>query len=230
MRISAAGINLIKSREGCKLKAYKCPAGIWTIGYGHTGPEVHEGMEVTDEEASTLLQADLLTFDAGASNHCPEATQSQHDALVCLAFNIGLGNFDKSSVARLHNAKKYAEAAQAFALWNRAGGKILPGLVARRAAEAALYLSDIPQESAPNADGEKPLFHSRTINGQAIAASATVIPAAGKFLPEGWIDSLKDSLGMIPAGWATYAVLGLTILGIGISVYARWRDRAEGRS
>lgn len=230
MRLSTIGLDLIKSREGCKLKAYRCPAGVWTIGYGHTGPEVHEGMEVTNEEANAILQADAVAFDAGVSAACPVSTQSQHDALVCLAFNIGIEAFNKSSVCRLHNAGKYAEAAQAFALWNRAGGHVLPGLVARRAAEAALYLSDVPQEQAASADGESSLAHSRTINGQVIAGGATIIPAIGSALPDDWTDQLKESLAMIPHGWAAYAVLGLTILGIGLSVYARWSDRHAGRA
>jgi len=230
VRISKAGIDLIKSREGCKLKAYLCPAKVWTVGYGHTGPEVHEGMEVTNEEASTLLQADLLGFDAGVSTTCPAVTQSQHDAMVCLSYNIGIGAFKKSSVARLHNAGKYAEAAQAFGLWNKAGGRVLAGLVARRAAEAALYLADVPKEQASTADGEKPLATSRTINGQAIAGAATVIPAAASALPSDWTDQLKDALSGIPHEWATYAVLGLTLLGIGLSVYARLKDRSEGRA
>src|SRR6185369_5373997 len=150
MRLTQDGIDLIKARESCRLKAYKCPAGIWTIAYGHTGPEVHEGWEITQDEADALLRADLITFDAGVTRICSTGTDCQHSAMVSLAYNIGLGSFAKSSVARLHNAERYAEAAQAFALWNKAGSKVLAGLVARRAAESALYLKDTPVENAPN--------------------------------------------------------------------------------
>jgi len=230
MKLSPRGLALLTKSESCRLKAYKCPAGVWTIGWGHCGPEVHEGMEVTNEEASTLLQADVLAFDAGVSAICPESTQSQHDAMCCLAFNIGIEAFRKSSVARLHNAGKYAEAGQAFALWNRAGGKVLPGLVARRAAEASLYLSDVPQEQAANADGEKSLVHSRTINGGTLATAGTTLTIISQVMPEGTLDTIKDALGGIPGTWAAYAVLGLTLLGVGLSIYARWSDRNEGRA
>jgi len=137
------------------LKAYQCPAGIWTVGYGHTGPEVHEALIITGSEADALLHADLKAFDAGVAKACPEATNGQHAAMVSLAFNIGLGNFTRSSVARLHNSRKYSEAAQAFALWNKTKGIVLAGLVARRASEAALYLSDtLTQDAAPEVNAQ----------------------------------------------------------------------------
>ena len=230
MKISPAGIDLIKKSESCRLKAYKCPAGKWTISYGLTGDWVHEGMEISQDEADQLFNSHLVQFDASVQRLCPDAAPNQHSAMVSLAYNIGTGAFAKSSVCRLHNAGRFAEAAQAFALWNRAGGKVLSGLVKRRAAEAALYLEGADVTSAPNADGEKPLTTSRTINGQAIAGAATVIPAAASALPHDWTDQIKEALTGIPADWATYAVLGLTLLGIGLSVYARVKDRRDGRA
>ncbi|TAL05057.1 MAG: lysozyme, partial [Chloroflexota bacterium] len=88
MKLTSAGIDLIKSRESCRLKAYQCPAGIWTIGYGHTGPEVHDNLEITQGEADILLQSDLIIFDAGVSRICPSGTDCQHSAMVSLAYNI----------------------------------------------------------------------------------------------------------------------------------------------
>src|SRR5438132_3438694 len=168
MKLIADGIDLIKSRESCRLAAYRGPAGVWTIGYGHTGEEVHEGLSISQPDADALLAADLCIFDAGVSKTCPAGSDCQHAAMVSLAYNIGLSAFQKSSVARLHNYGRYAEAAQAFALWNKAGGKVQAGLVSRRAAEAALYLRDQPPESLPTGEGEKPLAASRTLNGQVL--------------------------------------------------------------
>lgn len=237
MKITQAGIDLIKSRESCRLKAYKCPAGIWTIGYGHTGSEVHDGWEISQDEAETLLRSDLLVFDAGVQRDCAQSTDCQHSAMVSLAYNIGLGNFAKSSVMRLHNADRYAEAAQAFALWNKAGGKVLAGLVSRRAAEAALYLEDLPQETisaVPNADGEKSLTDSRTMNGQAIAGTATVAGTGLSALNahSDTLSQITDQLGGIASYLPQigYAIAALTIGGIALSIYGRWRDRQEGRA
>lgn len=241
MKLDAAGLALIKSREGCRLKAYLCPAKVWTIGYGHTGPEVHDGLVWTQEEADAVLQADLLRFDAFVSKTCPDASGEQHSAMVCLAFNIGNGAFAKSSVARLHNAGKYAEAAQAFLLWNKAGGKVLAGLVQRRAAESVLYLSgepsqlDIPDEIPSTATGEKSLGASKTMIGQGIAGAATAATVLKETIPTtdgGVLQQIMDSLAPLApyAPQLGTAIVVLGVVGIAISVYARWNDRREGRA
>jgi lysozyme len=142
MTLIAEGIALITAFESCRLKAYRCPAGLWTIGYGHTGAEVHDGLTITQAEADGLLRTDLAKFDTGVLRLCPQSRDTQHAAMVSLAYNIGLGNFANSSVARLHNAGRYGYASKAFALWNRVDGEVLPGLTKRRAAEASLYLRD----------------------------------------------------------------------------------------
>lgn len=139
MNIGTKGLALIKRFEGCKLTAYKCPAGIWTIGYGSTGPHVKPGMEITEAQAEQLLRDDLARFEQAVSAAAPNATQNQFDAMVSLAFNIGIAGFQKSSVLRLHNLGKFQGAADSFALWNKGGGKVLPGLVRRRADESHLY-------------------------------------------------------------------------------------------
>jgi len=140
MEISQLGIDLIKRFEGCRLTAYKCPAGIWTIGYGHTG-NVQKGQKITQEEADRLLKADLIV-------HCNNVSrlvrvplnQNQFDALVSFEYNVGYGNFAKSTLLKLINQKKYDEAAEQFKLWKYARGVVLAGLVRRRAAEKALFL------------------------------------------------------------------------------------------
>lgn len=137
--IGGAGLAIIKQFEGLELKAYLCPARVWTIGYGSTGPHVKPGMTITEAQAEALLRDDLARFEAAAHSAAPNATQNQFDAMVSLAFNIGIGAFQKSSVLRLHKAGDFAGAGRAFGMWVKAKGKTLPGLVRRRAAEAALY-------------------------------------------------------------------------------------------
>lgn len=138
--IGAEGLALIKSFEGQRLTAYKCPAGVWTIGYGSTGSHVRPGMTISEAEAEALLRQDLARFENTVAAAVPKATQNQFDAMVSLAFNIGTAAFAQSTVARRAKAGDHKGAATAFALWNKAGGKVLPGLTRRRAAESALYL------------------------------------------------------------------------------------------
>lgn len=138
-KMGAAGLNIVKLFEGCELSAYRCPAGIWTIGYGSTGPHVRPGMVITRQRAEALLQDDLARFEAAVDNAAPRASQDQFDAMVAFAFNVGITEFTKSTLLRKHKAGDFAGARAEFARWNKAGGKVLPGLTRRRAAEAALY-------------------------------------------------------------------------------------------
>lgn len=140
MNISATGLALVKFFEGCKLTAYKCPAGVWTIGYGSTGPHVHEGLKITQERADELLREDLARFEKGVDDAVTVGmTQSQFDALVAFAFNVGLGNLRSSTLLKKVNAHLNQEAPDQFLRWNKAGGVVLAGLTKRRKAEAALY-------------------------------------------------------------------------------------------
>lgn len=143
MNISQEGINLIKQFEGCRLEAYLCPANVWTIGYGSTGPDITKGLKIGQETAEIMLRNDLVKFENAVTKYAGKAHQNQFDAMVSLCYNIGQGNFSKSSVARLHKAGQYNGAAAAFLLWNKAGGKILNGLVTRRKAERNLYLGEV---------------------------------------------------------------------------------------
>ena len=140
MNISETGIQLIKKFEGCSLKAYKCPAGIWTIGYGHTSG-VKEGQTITKKEAEAYLKQDLTTFETFVSNLVTVAiNQNQFDALVSFCYNLGPGNLRSSTLLKRINAGDFNGAAEQFDRWVYAGGKKLPGLVKRRAAEKALFL------------------------------------------------------------------------------------------
>ena len=136
------GLPIIKQFEGCKLKAYLCPANVWTIGWGRT-TNVKRGDTCTQAQADAWLSEDYDAFERGVLNLLDDqlTTPNMLGAMVSLAYNIGLGAFGKSSVLRNHLARRYTSAAASFKLWNKGGGKVLPGLVRRRAAEAVLYLS-----------------------------------------------------------------------------------------
>lgn len=139
MQISKAGLDLIKQFEGLYLKAYRCPAGVPTIGYGHTAG-VAMGQTITQQQADDYLRRDVRQFERAVARLVTvPLTQGQFDALVSFAFNLGEGALAQSTLLRLLNAGDYAGAAAQFERWNKAGGRVLPGLVRRRAAERALF-------------------------------------------------------------------------------------------
>ena len=135
--------NLIKHFEGCSLEAYADPATgaePWTIGYGHTGPEVHPGMTITQDEADALLREDAekVAKQIAPMVHVP-LSQEEFDALVCFVFNVGIGNFAKSTLLKKLNAGDYEGAADELPKWNKAAGKVMAGLTRRRNAERELF-------------------------------------------------------------------------------------------
>lgn len=139
MKISQEGVNLIKHFEGCRLEAYKCPAGVWTIGYGHT-KGVKEGDAIEQEAAEAFLIEDLEAFEQAVARLVKvPITQQQFDALVSFTFNLGAGNLAASTLLRKLNNYQYAEVPEQMMRWVKAGGQVLDGLVRRRAAEAALF-------------------------------------------------------------------------------------------
>lgn len=143
---STAAIDLIKQFEGCKLTAYPDPGtggDPWTIGWGSTGEGIRKGVTWTQQQADERLRADVLRFAKGVSDAIGGAATTQHqfDAMVSLAYNIGVKAFSDSTLLRLHKAGNYSLAAEQFERWNKAGGRVLNGLTRRRAAEAALYRS-----------------------------------------------------------------------------------------
>jgi lysozyme len=142
---SQRGVDLIKSFEGVRLKAYPDPGtggAPWTIGYGSTGPDVKRGMVITQSQAEVMLKHDLKKFENFVNSHVHvELTQGQFDALVSFAYNCGPGNLQNSTLLRDVNAGRFEAAANEFAKWNRAAGRVLPGLTRRRAAEAELFRS-----------------------------------------------------------------------------------------
>lgn len=142
MDYSNSGLELTKSFEGLRLTAYRDGAGVLTIGYGHTGPEVHEGLVITEAEAEMLLRRDMADAVAWVNGLVKVTlTQGQFDALVDFTYNAGRGSFRGSTLLRMVNAGDFKGAEGQFGLWVHAGGEVEPGLVRRRAAEAALFLS-----------------------------------------------------------------------------------------
>lgn len=137
MKISQEGFDLIKKYEGLKLTCYKCPAGVKTIGYGHTGSDVYFGMTITEEEAEALLRDDLRRFERHVEsyNDCYGWTQNEFDALVSFAFNVG--NIRDLTYNGIRSKKMIAEK---MLNYNKAGGKKLAGLVKRRQEEHDLFV------------------------------------------------------------------------------------------
>ena len=144
MKINDDGLRILKSYEGLELKAYKDSVGVLTIGYGHTSaagkPEVKSGMKITEKEAEDILRVDLAKFEEAVFKRLKRTpTNNQFSAMVSLCYNIGPGNFEKSTVLKAFNEGNIKLSGEAFDRWNKAGGVVLRGLVKRRAAERALF-------------------------------------------------------------------------------------------
>ena len=143
LSISPAGIALIQAHEGLRLTAYRDAGVVWTIGYGSTGG-VRRGMTITRDQAVLRLYHDVDDAEATVNNRVTvPLSQSQFDALVSLVFNIGGGAFRKSTLLQKLNAGDYAGASNEFMRWIKAKGRVLGGLVTRRAAERALFSSEV---------------------------------------------------------------------------------------
>ena len=142
MKTSGEGIALIKKFEGCELNAYQCSADVWTIGYGHTRG-VNEGDTRTKDDAEKILIDDLVEFE-GYVNDLVDAefTQNQFDALVAWTFNLGPTNLKSSTLLTRLNSGDLDDVPHQIKRWNKAGGKVLDGLVRRREAEALLWLKE----------------------------------------------------------------------------------------
>jgi lysozyme len=143
--VNSAGLKLLMSSEGCNLTAYKCPAGVLTIGFGSTGDHVKPGMKITQDEADALLIKDLARFEKAVDELIKvELGENQWSAVICFVYNVGIEAFRRSTLLRLINQRDFVGASRQFLLWTKAkdsSGKprVLPGLVMRRQAELALY-------------------------------------------------------------------------------------------
>ena len=148
MKISSKGLSIIKKFEGYSSTSYLCPAGISTIGYGSTYYENGTRVTLDDKSISKALAEQILEYQVSkvygaAVNRYVNVplTQNQFDAITSLAYNIGVGNLQRSTLLRKLNQGKYKKAAKEFSKWRRSGGKVLKGLVKRRKAETDLFNS-----------------------------------------------------------------------------------------
>lgn len=143
MKTSDKGIEFIIKEEGEVLHAYRCQAGVWTIGVGHTGG-VTPDMKITKEQSRQLLKADLCRFEKAVNETIKvPLRQCQFDALVSFSFNVGTQAFKTSTLAKkINDNAPYEEIREQFLRWNKAGGKVLAGLTSRRKREAKLYYGE----------------------------------------------------------------------------------------
>lgn len=140
MKTSKNGIELIKKHEGLRLAAYKCPAGVWTIGYGHTGKDVYKGLTITEQQATELLEKDLQTAENAINKQKLNINQNQFDALASFVFNVGVKAFEQSSLLNIARLRPDSpNIAIEFSKWKYSNSIVLPGLVARRKEESELY-------------------------------------------------------------------------------------------
>ena len=142
MNTSPKGIALIKEFEGLRLKAYQCPGGVWTIGYGHTAG-VKPGMLISKAQAEEYLKADLIAFERYLNGLGLALNQNQFDALISFIYNVGTGNFSSSTLLRKVRANPQENSIMdEFLRWVYSKGRVLPGLQRRRLAEMKLYFSN----------------------------------------------------------------------------------------
>ena len=156
MRMSQTGIIMLKQFEGVRLTAYKAVSTdqYWTIGYGHYGVDVYDGMKITDKQAEEMLKNDLIRYENGVNESVTVTLgQNQFDALVSFAYNCGVSALKGSYLLNLINMGKFADACEEWLLWNKSGGKVLLGLTNRRKAEVALFKQDIETYTVVDSKG-----------------------------------------------------------------------------
>jgi lysozyme len=142
MQLGAKGLALIKSFEQCRLAAYRDQRGVWTVGWGHTGPAIGPQTVCSQTDADAWLFQDTIAAQKAVTNTVDVAiTQNQFDALVSFTFNVGAGSEAHSTLVRLLNGGDTAGAAAQFLVWNHVDGQVNAGLTRRRAAEQALFLA-----------------------------------------------------------------------------------------
>jgi len=141
MQINDAGLKLIEEFEGKRLRAYRDVGGVPTIGYGHTGPDVHMGDVITPQQAENLLDKDLESREKQLTDwlETVPTTPNQFSALLSLGYNVGMGALHRSEVLENHMRGRYNQAAAAFGHWTKVDGVVVGGLVRRRQAERKLY-------------------------------------------------------------------------------------------
>jgi len=203
--LNQATIDLVKEFEGLRTKAYKDSVGIWTIGYGTTaragvGIDPAPGMEITEAEAEYYLQKGLEKFSTEITGAITRPiNENEFGAFVSLAYNIGSGAFKRSTALRKFNAGDKQGAANAILMWNRAGGKVLKGLVRRREAERALFLTPVRVDAATQ--DARPDRSSPTKSTTIQASALQVASGAGAGIAAlGALDGTAQIVALVLAG------------------------------
>ena len=231
MKTSQRGIELIIRFEGFKSEAYLDPVGIPTIGFGFV-KGVKMGDRITLFDAKERLKKELIEYEHGVLSACTHPlNQNQFDAFVCFAFNVGVAGFKKSSVLKAHNRGDFQAASRAFSLWNKAGGKVWPGLTRRRAAEASLYLEpDVtygtePEPMPQRIEEERPM-HESTINRASVVAGGTATVAAVSETINA-VNEVKFGVSQL-GDWLVPALLVCVVALAGYIVWERIKQRKDG--
>lgn len=232
MQMSPKGIGLLIQFEGFRSSAYiPVPGDVPTIGFGFT-KGVKMGDTMTLYDAKERLKNELHTYEQGVLEACKiTPNQNEFDALVCFAFNVGVGALKKSTVIKRHNEGDKQAAARAFGLWNKSGGKVYAGLTRRRAAEAALYLEPVAHEEREQpempqtVDAERPM-HASSINRAGVVAGGTAAVATATETINA-INGLKH--GVLELGDLLVPALLVCVVGLaGYIVWQRWIQRRDG--
>lgn len=238
---TSACFDLVRHFEGLYLKVYRCPAGVLTIGYGHTGPDLAAGLTITEEQADDLLRRDL-TRAAGDVDRLVKVPLEpfERDALTSFVFNLGAGALGNSTLLKRLNAGDREAAAAEFLKWNKATvngqKKVLAGLVKRREAERSLFLSRdwksgaeaheaMPQRVEPPTE-PKPLSQSKTARATVAQAGAGGLVALGSVseIARQATDA-KDAVTGLMSGLPMLAAGAVVVILAGFVLWRLYRDR-----
>lgn len=222
-RANSETVELIKRWEGLRLGAYRDLVGVLTIGYGHTGPDVEEGMRITEQEAETLLRADLRRFERAVEDMVEvELTDGQFGALVSLAFNIGATRLRDSTLIKLLNEGDYEGAKGEFIKWRRAGGKVVEGLQRRREAEVALWGRG-QYVTSNYIEPDPPQSPKVTTTARNVGVAASATGTAGTVVTE-----TAQQLNYMSDGVIIQGVCALLVLvGMGLVLWSMLRKNKE---
>jgi len=236
MQMSQGGLdNLLKRFEGCKLKAYRCPAGICTIGYGHTSaagaPEVVDGMTITQTRADEILKRDLVKYESAVLSLLKvELTQNQFDVLVDFAYNAGVGSLKTSTLLKKVNAGDLDAVPAELMKWTKGGGKVLPGLVRRRNAEAAWWNAhqEHPHDhedhrAEPDAPPQRTMAESKQGNAALVTAGLGSLGVAKEVAAQAQdaSDTANQLMGLF--GNPNFLIMA-AIIGLGAAIWF-WRKK-----
>ncbi len=162
LQLSNEGVRLLHNREGFRAKAYQDVAGIWTIGYGHTGADVYPGKTITKEEGDRLFRNDLRRFEGAIKNLVKVPLKQHHyDTLVSFAYNVGTGAFSKSTLLRKLNAGDFGAVPAELMKWVYAGRRKHQGLINRRRAEGAQWSTGYSNSPEPQPAPDHPRLNDR---------------------------------------------------------------------